>query len=248
MSYPGTKPARRVHVPPPPSGVLPDPGGRSEAERAHRRLVQTAEAYDRYRASIPEGVDPDELKDAAGQFAYSDQALALREVLKPVQDEVNAANQKVADAVKSLTVPDDKHDAARRIWERTKPQLDAATGIPAKVAVAQAVIAGAQGLELATLQEELPAYFRTQKLPGDQPVPMDWLTPALADRIPGLDEVRAESALKAKQLAVLAQNHAALTRTIANDNPPPPIYSPYSPAITAEPYRNGEPTDPRKAN
>ena len=35
MTFPGTKPARRVHVPPAPSGTLPDPGGRTPAERAY---------------------------------------------------------------------------------------------------------------------------------------------------------------------------------------------------------------------
>jgi hypothetical protein len=39
-------------------------------------------------------------------------------------------------------------------------------------------------------------------------------------------------------------NHASLTRAIRNDNPPPPIYSPYSAAITAKPYTNGEPFHP----
>jgi hypothetical protein len=46
---------------------------------------------------------------------------------------------------------------------------------------------------------------------------------------------------------VLADNHARLRKAIANDYPPPPIYSPYSPAITAEPYTNGEPYNPRNA-
>jgi hypothetical protein len=75
-------------------------------------------------------------------------------------------------------------------------------------------------------------------------IPTSWLHDALAQRIPGIDDAQAEAILKARQRDVLAQNHAGLTKAIANDNPPPPLYNPHSATITAKPYTNGEPFDP----
>jgi hypothetical protein len=94
---------------------------------------------------------------------------------------------------------------------------------------------------LRTLHEEVPAHFAALKLPGGKPVPMNWLKDALAARIPGQEDAKADARLLAKQLAVLAQNHAALTKAIANGSPPWPLLDPYAAAITAAPYANGEP-------
>lgn len=149
----------------------------------------------------------------------SDAALALQPALDAAKADANAAHQKVKDAVAGLTVPDGQHDAARRTWDRDRYQLDAAKDIPAKAAVAQGLIAQAKDLELSTLQEELPAYFRTQKLPGGKPVPMDWLIPALAASIPSQDDAKADAILKQRHVAVLAQNHATLNNAMEKDLP-----------------------------
>ncbi|OBH80197.1 hypothetical protein A5681_04530 [Mycobacterium scrofulaceum] len=103
------------------------------------------------------------------------------------------------------------------------------------------MIRSAPDAQIPTLSEELPDYLASRG------VPADWLNAALAQRIPGLDEAQAEATLKAKQYAVLVQNHHALTKAIANDTPAPPIYSPFSPAITGKQYTNGEPYRPDSA-
>jgi hypothetical protein len=56
----------------------------------------------------------------------------------------------------------------------------------------------------------------------------------LSSRIPGLSDAQADSILKARQAAVLAQNHQNLTRAMQNDTSAPPLLDPY--AVTAEAY------------
>jgi hypothetical protein len=244
-SLPGTF-TRPAYPPPVPVGFI-DPGGTTPVEHAFRVQQAVHQAYADWKAAHSRDIPPDVLKQNAGAFQVSDAALALKPALDAVKADTDAAHQKVTDAVKALTVPDGQHDAARRIWDRSRSQLDAVNGIPAKVAVAQSLIADADGLALGTLQEELPAYFATLKLPGGKPVPTDWLIPAFAARIPGLEDEKADAILKARQLAVLAQSHQGLISAIVNDTPPPPVYDPYSAVVTSEPYTNGEPYDPNAA-
>jgi len=243
VTFPTVRPARRAYPPPIPSGFI-DPGGKTPVERALRVQQAVVQQYSDWRAAHSPNIAPDVLKDNAGAFQVSDAALALQPALDAAKADADAAHQKVEDAIAGLTVPDGQHDAARRIWDRDRYQLDAAKDIAAKVAVAQDLIAQAKDLELRTLQEELPAYFKTQKLPGGKPVPMDWLIPALAARIPGQDDTKSDAILKQRQVGVLAQNHAMLNNAMEKDLPAPPIYSPYSAAITSEPYTNGEPYSP----
>ena len=65
---------------------------------------------------------------------------------------------------------------------------------------------------------------------------LDCLQGAIADRVPGFAEASAAKTLAARQHAVIAQNHAALMNSIQKDLAPPPLYSPYSEAITSTPY------------
>ena len=94
MTFPTVRPARRVHVPAPPSGQLPDPGGRDNVEHAYRRQQQVADSYTRYRNSIPDGVDPDELRDNAGIFGMTDAARSLQPALDAVQADADAATRR----------------------------------------------------------------------------------------------------------------------------------------------------------
>lgn len=173
----------------------------------------------------------------------SDAALALRPALDAVAADADAAKAKVDDLVKGQKVGNDVESllAAQSFWQSQGTRAGLHQGGSELVAAVQDLIRSAPDAQIPTLSEELPDYLASRG------VPADWLSTALASRVPGLDDAQAEAALRAKQLAVLAQNHASLTKAIANDNPPPPLYSPYSASITAEPYRNGEPTDPRKA-
>ncbi len=232
MTLPGTRPARRVHVPPPPSGQLPDPGGRDSVERAHRRQQQVANVYGTYRASIPDGVDPDELRDNAGIFGVTDAALSLRPALDAVKADVDAANSRVAEAAKSASVPDDQQVAAQRIWARAQRRLDSAKGAAEKAALAQDLIAGADGLTLGTLREELPDYLASEGVPTG-----DWLDGAFAQRIPDAADAVADATRLAKAHAVLLRNHQSLTRAFAKDVDAPPLLDPSQ--VSPTPYTGG---------
>jgi hypothetical protein len=229
MTLPGTRPARRVHVPPPPSGQLPDPGGRDSVERAFRRQQQVSGEYGTFRASIPAGVDPDELRDSAGIFAYSDAALTLQPALDAVSADVDTVNQMLAAASKGAGVPDDQTGQASRIWARAKDRLDKAKTQSQKVTVARQLIAGAEGLTLAVYQDELPFYAETEGMPGD------WLPGALAARTPGGAELVSSATRLAKAHAILQHNHASLQRSMAKNVAPPTLLDP-STLATDTPY------------
>ena len=231
MTFPGTKPARRVHVPPAPSGTLPDPGGRTPAERAYRIQQQTAQAYTNWRNSFPAGIDPDELKDAAGQFAYTDQALSLPDALTPVKDAADAAAQKVNDLVSGNRVASDMaaQVAAQRFWYRAQRRLDSVKE-PGKVAAAaRDLIASADDDQIRTLSEELGDYLQTRD------VPTNWLPDALASRIPGLSDAQDDAITTARQHAMLLANDQKLRRAMASDTDVPPLLDPAS--VTAQAYR-----------
>jgi hypothetical protein len=235
---PGTAPAQRRFPPEVPQDWV-DPGGNTPVDHCWRVQNKFADGYQGFRDAHSRDIDPAILKDAnASRYQISNAALALGPALAAVKTQVDQAHQNLADAVAGLTVPDGQHDAARRIWERSRHQLDAADGIPTKVAVAQNLIANATGLELGTLQEELRAYFAALKLPGGKPVPMDWLVPALSARIDGQDDAKAQAALLAKQHTVLVHNDGALRRSVASNTAPPQLLDPSR--VDAAPYTNGQ--------
>lgn len=232
-AIPGTRPARRVHVPPVPNGTLPDPGGRDAAERAHRLQRQTADLYARWRASFPAGIDPNELKDAAGQFAYSDAALALPDALAAVKDDADAATKKVSDLIKGTRVGDDvaSQIAAERYWRRSERTLDSIKDLSKLTAAARDLIAGADAKTVPVLAEELADYLATRN------VPTGWLPDALADKVPGLADASAQAITKARQYAVLQRNHQALTNAMAKDLAVPMLLDPSQ--VSAQPYMGG---------
>jgi hypothetical protein len=78
------------------------------------------------------------------------------------------------------------------------------------VAAVRDFIRSAPDAQIPTLSEELPDYLESRGIPAD------WLSTALASRVPGLDDAQAEATLKAKQHAFLAHNHNALTKAIVN--------------------------------
>lgn len=238
-SLPGTAPARRQYPPSPPPFDPATVGGRDPIEHAARVQRAAAEQYQQWRNAFGPNVSGEDRRGSAGWFQTSEAAHALQPALEAARAHADEADQAAKAGVDSLAVPDDKHDAARRIWDRSRYQLDAADGVPAKVAVAQRLVANAQRLELATLKEELPAYFSAVKQAGGKAVPMDWLTDALASQVTGNDDARAEAALRAKRVAVLNVNHNNLTRAFAAGTPASPLLDPYAPSITADVYDNG---------
>lgn len=158
----------------------------------------------------------------------------------PFRADADAAQGKMGNLVKGQTVGSDVESrlAAQSFWHRKERVLDSIKDQGKLAAAVRDLISSAPDAQIPTLAEELGDYLASRN------VPTGWLNNALAQRIPGLDDAQAEATLKARQHAVLTQTHNALTKAIVNDNPPPPLYNPYSATITAKPYTNGEPFDP----
>ena len=93
---------------------------------------------------------------------------------------------------------------------------------------ARALIANASDSEIPVLSEDLESYLKSRN------VPADWMDDALADKIPGLSEAQADAIVKARQYAILAQNHEHLTNAMEKDVAAPPLLGLDS--VTAEPY------------
>jgi hypothetical protein len=239
MSFPGTTSHRRAYPPPVPQGFI-DPGGTTPVERALRVQQAVHQQYSDWRAAHSPDIDPGMLRDNAGAFAVSDPRLALQPALDAVKADADDAQTKVDDLIKGQKVGNNVEArlAAQSFWHRKERVLDSFKDTPKLVAAVQNLIKSVDDVQIPVLAEELPDYLASRGAPAG------WLPSSLASRVPGLDDAQAEATLKAKQHAVLAQNHAALTKAIANDNPPPPLYNPYSATITAKPYTNGESFDP----
>jgi hypothetical protein len=232
-ALPGTRPARRPVIPQPPSGV-PQVEGRDSLERLHNLTGAVRDAYVAYRNSIPQDADPDELKDRAGEFAYSDAALALPAALSAAKADTDAAAQAVRDKLDSIRVdPTDQAAqlAAQRYWTRTKATLDAARsrGLSEAATAAQQAVANAAPDQVNVLAEELADWLDQNGVPGD------WLPEALV-RKAGLGDDLAAANLAQKRYAVAAQNVAALQRAMSKDVDPQPLLSPY--AVSPNAYTN----------
>ncbi|OMC19687.1 hypothetical protein A5738_15070 [Mycobacterium colombiense] len=180
-------------------------------------------------------------RDSANWFVTSQAAQALSPALEAARAHTDEAQAKVDAAVKGQKV--DATDvagqlAADRFWRRTERTLDAITSQSKLVAAAQDLIANASDVELPVVAEEIGSYLSSRG------AATGWVNAALAQRIPGVDDLRAEAALRAKRVAVLNQNHNALTKAFASGVPGPQLLDPYSPTITASGYSNGEPFQP----
>src|ERR1700733_10534624 len=120
--------------------------------------------------------------------------------------------------------------AAGRIWPRQQRRIAAAKGISAKAAAAQALIAGADGLELAVLREELPPLLE------DEGVPTDWLDTAFAAKIPAAAGALTNRDMLAKGYAVVRYNHEKVKKAINSGLAAPVLVDPGS--ISDRPYVN----------
>jgi hypothetical protein len=244
-AFPGTTPARRAYPPPLPPLDPNAVGGQNATDRAARLQQVARQQYIDWRTSFSPNVSGQDRRDSADMFSVSDAAASLKPALDEVAAERDAAQAAVDAAVKGQRV--DATDvaaqlAAERFWRRTERTLDSIKDVPKLANAARDLVADASDSELPVINEELGPYLASRN------VPTDWLNDALAQRVPGLDDLRSEAALKAKRYAMLAQNHAGLTKAFAAGTPPPPaLLDPFSPTINAEPYRNGEPWTPPTA-
>lgn len=231
MTMPQTRPSRPVYPPPVPSGQVPHPGGKTPAETAYRTQQAVSDLYSRWRAGHSRDIEPDVLKDNAGAFAVSDAALQLPGVLDAVKQDIKDARIKRHDLITGNKV--DGTDtgaqlAAQRYWDRSRRSLDAITE-PGKIAAAaQELVGNADPAQVPVLTEELPSYLARRQ------VPAGWLPRALAEKIPGMADADADERVKARQLAILTQNHHALTRAMEKDIAAPPLLDPTT--VTAVPY------------
>jgi hypothetical protein len=229
MTFPTVRPARPAYPPPIPSGFI-DPGGKTPVERALRTQQAVADQYTAWRAAHSPNIDPDVLKANAGAFSISDAALALAPALDAVKSDAQAAADKVDELVGSHTVGDDVASrlAAQSYWHRKERVLNSVKDTPKLVAAVENLIRSATDDQVRVLSDELPDYLASRN------VPAGWLPTAPASRVPGLADAQAEATLKARQLAVLQQNHAGLTNAIEKDTSVPRLLDPYQ--VTSEAY------------
>jgi hypothetical protein len=235
-SLPGTAPARRQYPPSPPPFDPATVGGRDPIEHAARVQRGAADGYDQWRKSFSPNVSGEDRRDSANWFVTSDAAQALQPTLDAARAYADEADQKVKAAVKGQKV--DTTDvaaqfAADRFWRRTERTLDAITNQSKLVSAARDLIANATDAELPVVAEEIEPYLSSRG------APTVWVNAALAQRIPGVDDQRAEATLRAKRVAVLGQNHNSLTRAFSAGTPAPQLLDPYSPSITSAAYDNG---------
>jgi hypothetical protein len=231
-ALPGAKPARRGRVPTIPTGQLPDPGGASPADNCFLWQKQVAGVYDGHRASIPDGVDPDELRDAAGAFVASDANMQLHPALQLVKDDADQAAKSVNDLINSTKVGGDTASllAAQAYWQRKEKLLDSIKDKPKLVAAAQNLVKSASPDELPVLVQELSDYLESRD------APTEGLKSAYAAAVPGVSEAYANATVKARQRDLLMHNHANLQRAFQRDTPVMPLLDPAT--ATSQQYVN----------
>jgi hypothetical protein len=229
-ALPGTAPSRRAFPPPPPTSELPDPGGNTAHDRAFNRQRQVADDYTAWRNSFPPNVSADDLKAAAGAYAYSPPAHQLAKAFQDAVDDTVQAGQRVGDVLDGPTVAPEQEGRAGRVWARAVRLLDSKNG-PAQIASAASdLVANADPTDIAVLRDELPAYLESKQ------APFDWLPSALIAKIPGAAEAARDAKLKLKALAMLGSNHARLMSSMVKDTPAPPLLNPAD--VSADDYVN----------
>jgi hypothetical protein len=130
-----------------------------------------------------------------------------------VRQDADAATKKVNDLVKGIPFGDEvaSQIAAQRFWARAQRTLDSIKDTPKVVAAAQDLVANADDAQVTVLVEELGDYLASRN------VPIGWLPDAPASKVPGLSDAATDAIRKAKQHAILLQNHNALTNAFAKD-------------------------------
>lgn len=209
-----------ARVPDVPRGAI-NPKG-DPFERAYSLMQSAVDLNGKWRASYPKGIAPDELQRHADDFARSDAAQAILSVMDEARQDAAASAAKVTDGIK-LSVPAtaDAQGTAARYWTKTEKQLSGAKTVSEKASAIQELIASATPDQLNVLAEELPVWMKNNGVPQGS-----WYEDALAAAIPGLDKERADAGRKARTLAVLESNHAALQKAFASGTPAPTLRDP----------------------
>lgn len=220
-ALPGTAPARQAFPPPVPTSKVPDDASLPPVQRAHALQTAAVQQYSDWRAAHSPQIAPDIL--AANKGAFADAPVIAEQLpaaLAAVAADADQAQQKVRDTLNGATVKPEDEARAARVWRRYERILDSKSG-PAEVsAAAREIVATADPADLAVIREELPSLLTSKRAPSD------WLDVALAQRIPGAADAAAESRLKAKQLAVVRDNHSRLVRSVNADIAPPYLVDP----------------------
>jgi hypothetical protein len=164
----------------------------------------------------------------------SDAALGLAPALDAVKSDAQAAADKVDELAGSHTVGDDVASrlAAQSYWHRKGRVLDSVKDTPKLVTAVQDLIRSAIDDQVRVLSDELPDYLASRY------VPAGLLPTALASKVPGLSDAQADAITKERQLAILRQNHQALTNAMAKDLAVPPLLDPSQ--VSSEPYGDYE--------
>lgn len=231
MTFPGTASARRPMPPqlrPFDASLI---GGANSVDHAYRVQAAVHNDYSDFRARHDPALDPQLHKDSLALYTVSDGALALEPALAAVAADRDAAQADVDKIANGQRV--DPTDIAAQLvaqayWARKRAVLDSLS--PAKVPdAARSLVSTADDAEIPILATELPDYLLARN------VPSDWLSGVLASRVAGAGEAQSRATLLAKQHAVLAQNHASLTKSIRAGLPAPSqLLDPAN--VTAEPY------------
>jgi hypothetical protein len=238
-ALPGTF-TRPQYPPPVPVGFNADVGGATPVEHALRVQQAVHDQYSQWRAAHSPDIAPDVLQTNAGMYSVSDGALALPDALAGSKAAADQAAQNLTNLFDGVRVPEDdvaSQLAAQAYWSRKYKVLESVRDSAKLLDSVQSLIASASPQELAVLWRELPDYLLSRGVKSS-----DWLQSAIAERIPGFKEAAEAKTLAARQHAVIAQNHANLTKSILSDTPPAPLLDPYSPLINSKPYDGGTST------
>lgn len=205
MTQPATRPHQRAFPPPFPRFDERSVGGRNPIEHCARVQNAAAQQFNDWRHSFSPNVTPEDRRDSANLFSVSDAAVALPAALDAARAHADGAQAKADAAVEAPKV--DGTDvaallAADRFWRRIERTLDSVKDGPKVAAAAHDLVRNASDTEL-PVNEELGPYLSSRG------VPAGWLNAALAVRVPGADDLRADAALKAKRVAVLARTTRA---------------------------------------
>jgi hypothetical protein len=221
-ALPGTASARPSFPPSVPNSEVPEPDpSLSPAQRAHALQTAAAQQYSQWRAAHSRDIAPDILAGNAGAFADAPVITKqLPAALAAVAADADQAGQRVRDTLNGATVKPEDEPRAARVWARAVRLLDSKPSPPEVSAAARELVANADPADLAIYREELPLYLAARQAPSD------WLDVALAQRIPGAADAAAESRLKAKQLAVVRDNHERLVHAVKADVAPPYLVDP----------------------
>ncbi|MGY4646523.1 hypothetical protein [Mycobacterium sp. URHB0021] len=178
----------------------------SIVEQAHAAFSHAKDAFEKFLDGIPrEHYSPEGLTAQIAKFSDTEAAKAVDTALANVRARADQAAAQV-DRIRAGLSPNGDVAAelrAGRYWDRTKAVLDSAK--EGAFGKAQKLIADADGEQLGTLLQELPAYLAAHGHPSD------WIDTAVGQVVPEYAQA-AKRLKKAKQAAIIAEFNARSLR------------------------------------